>query len=466
MKIFRMLSVVIFLLAAAVPNVAQAAAGEKIGFIRLLSTVDPNSSVQMQARRAFLRITPSLLALQSRGVILEFEPEFAVGVVKVKYAAGHSILTAMGALPVYSSVHDARVLPNSVAPAVRLGPASAPPFTPFFALSLYTSCFSVFNLNPSDHVVGSMHDTTGRVVATYEGDADGFGEILNDCFSWAGSFSHVTPGYSLIFNVYDTTATLVGTYNAKVPPLAFTGITNSTAVVRGAGPAGKQYQLEWIHPNWDAAEDLTVSTAAGVIGASRKWSSDLGSKRFRGGDELDYFELQNDHFEFGISMMIPSVYCQLGSNYCESSGFAFQPARISIAHGGSVYNFSGIFNAFGIFSAPLRNAGRPIYLKAGDKIGASGFGTYSLPALTSKVDFSTNVVSGKVPPNKYFELWAYTGCGCSTSLIYSHSDNRGNYAGDFTSQVDLIDTEATTIEVFYQDPASGNVTDYFHSYGP
>ena len=167
-------------------------------------------------------------------------------------------------------------------------------------------------------------------------------------------------------------------------------------------------------------------------------------------------------------MRVPYLYCQLGGNFCRLSGFAFQPASLSIVHAGSTYPFSGTFDAFGYFVADLQNAGAPIFLQAGDTISASNVTADTLPTITSAVNFNTNVVKGMIKgyPYKYFELWAYTLCSCSSYLLYSRLNRLSQYSGDFTSQVDLVNGQATNIEVYFVNIKTGNITDYVRSYGP
>jgi hypothetical protein len=74
------------------------------------------------------------------------------------------------------------------------------------------------------------------------------------------------------------------------------------------------------------------------------------------------------------------------------------------------------------------------------------------------------MVSGKTPPNKYFNVWVRTALG-NSYRIYSHSNALGNYFSDFTSQVDLVSGQPMSIQIYYPIPASGNALDYFKGYG-
>src|SRR6185369_1602880 len=193
MKTLRLLmvGVLVLLVAATAPATAQAA-GQFVGYLPLLSHVDPNLPIRVQSQRALSRMMPKLLALQKDGVIVAFEPELSVGVLKVIYSATRQ-LSALADVQTYSNIHDAMVTSPR---AERLTQSAS---VPSFLAELYSSCFDAFNLGAFSHVVGSLRDTIGRVVANYEGDADGSGYIdyYNRCFSWNGSYSTIVPGYKL-----------------------------------------------------------------------------------------------------------------------------------------------------------------------------------------------------------------------------------------------------------------------------
>ncbi len=466
MKTLRLLLVGVLLLLAiaTTPAVAQAAdQSQAVGYLRLLSRVDPNLPVRVQSQRALMRIMPKLLALQKDGSILEFAPELSVGVLKVKYSSAMSLSTLAG-MQSYSNIRDAMVsVPQ--AERVTLGINAS---GPSFLAELYSGCFDAVNLGAFSHVVASLRDKTGRVVANYEGDADGSGNIdlFNRCFSWNGSYSDVVPGYKLTFKVYDTTPTLLGTYAVFAPNIIITTFDKPNAIVGGVGPAGKPYTLFWSHPNLNAANTVTNLSRTGTISAAKQWSKDFGAMKFRGGDEFAILLQQSARFTFLHVQNAPAIYCQLGGNYCTLSGIPFQPAKLSIKHFSYTFTFSGKFDAYGYFSQVLEIKGNPIFLKAGDRISGTGVADYTLPNLTAAINFNTDVVSGKAPASKYFELWVNDPCSCSWYFIWSRSNSLGNYTGDFASQVDLVPTQAANVEVYYYDPATGNITDYYFSVGP
>jgi hypothetical protein len=462
MKTLRLLmvGVLVLLVAATAPATAQAA-GQFVGYLPLLSRVDPNLPVQVQSQRALSRIMPKLLALQKDGAVVEFEPELSIGVLKVKYSAV-SQLSALAGIQTYANIRDAMVN----VPRVQGVTQSAS--GPSFLAELYSSCFDAANLGAFSHVVGSLRDKTGRVVANYEGDADGSGYIdyYNRCFSWNGSYSAVVPGYKLTFKVYDTTPTLLGTFAVFAPSINLTTFDKANAIVGGTGPVGKPYSISWFHPNLDAGNTVKNPSMSGTISSVGKWSKDFGATTFRGGDEFSIFVQQNAQFTFLHTQNAPAIYCQLGSNYCDLSGIPFQPAKLSIIHNGVTYTFLGKFDSCGCFSQVLENNGNPIFLKAGDKISGTSVPVYALPNLIAAINFNTDVVSGKAPANRYFELWVGDLCSCNSYFIWSHSNSLGNYSGNFSSQIDLDPAHAVYVEVFYYDSVRGNITDYYRSVGP
>jgi hypothetical protein len=462
MRFLRGLIVFVFMFAAAAPNVAQAAAGEKVGFIRLLSGAQTQGAMRIKAQQAYQRMAPKLAALKRQGAVLDYEPDLAGGFVKVRYADNGRMMSALGAPQVYGNIQDASLHASPAVAQPRVFTSSSPQFE----LNQYDSCFSAFNLDSAAHVIGAMRDTTGRIVTTYDGYADGGGFIDNECFSWAGSYSDITPGYSVSFKVYDSTPTLLGTYTATVPLLSFTRITRSTGVVMGTGPASKPYQIIWQHINWDAGDNIRGGFRTGMTTASGTWAKDMTPKAVLGGDLLELFVAQTPNMSFAFGMTVPAVYCVLGGNYCELTGFPLTPASLSVVHAGTTYSFSGTLDKFGSFPIYLENAGTPVFMRAGDTISATNVATYPLPVLSAKITFSTNVVTGKAPASRFFVLWVYLQCGCSSYSIYSHADSLGNYSSDFTSQVDLLKTDATSAEVYYMDRMTGNITDYFRSYAP
>jgi hypothetical protein len=166
-------------------------------------------------------------------------------------------------------------------------------------------------------------------------------------------------------------------------------------------------------------------------------------------------------------MAVPYMFCRLGGNYCVVDGFAFKPATLTIVHGGATYNFNGKSSAEGSFSAELvTSEGDPIFLKAGDKASGTDVPAWALPNLTAAIDYTSDIISGKAPPYKYFNLGVYKPSNNTWYGIYAHSNVYGIFAEDFTSQIDLDPLQPVVAEVFYVHPPTGNHTIMDKSFGP
>lgn len=467
MKIFRICMVFVFMLAAiAAPHAAQAADAGKVGFIRLISSTDAKLPVQLQAQRAYSLLKPKLLAFQKSGTILAFEPEFKAGIVKILYAASRANADALSQYKIFDNIQDAVVRGGT--PKARLSSQAASPeaLSPFFYMGLYDSCFEAIDLGADSYVTGSLRDKTGRLVASYSGYADSSGALYYDCFPWTGPYTNVTPGYTVTFKVYDTSNVLLGTFSTAVPKVDFTSITKSTAIVRGTAPAGSSYQLAWSHRTWNMADDWPTVYKTGTVASNAVWSLDMSTGWLRGGDELEIQVIAGTNFNFANLMNVPYIDCDMGGNFCEISGFAFQPATLTIVHAGKTYPFSGKFDAQGYFSVELENAGNPIFLQAGDKVSGTSVPVYTLPIMSTRINFITNVVYGKAPPNRNFDLWVYTDCGCSSYWVYARSNATGDYTHDFTSNIDLVYADPVDTLVYFQDLLTGNLIYFRRSFGP
>lgn len=466
MKVFRMLMVLVFMLAAVAASPAQVAGGNKVGFIRLFTSADSKLPIRMQAQNAYQRIKPHLLALQKQGAILAFQPQLKAGIVRVQYRSSEASTTAFSGFQLFDNINDAVVrAPGGMRSSSDRVSINA--VTPTFYMELYDGCFGATGLGADAHVIGSLRDKANRITATYEGYADSSGEIYLDCFPyWSASYPYLMPGYSVTFKVFDSTEVLQGTFSVVAPDLKFTSLNNTNAVVRGTGTAGKNYELDWYHRNLNAADTVAYATKAGVTTQTGAWVKDMSTGKFRGGDLLELYFAENSTFNFYYAMNVPHLHCQLASNYCELYAFPFQAVTLSIVHAGQTYPFSGTADSTGYFSAELANGSDPVFLKAGDKVTATNLTTYTLPALTGTIAFNTDVVFGKVKPNRYFDLSVYNVCSCTTYSVYAHSNATGNYSADFTSQVDLLKSEANNIEISFIDLATGNETIYIRSFVP
>ncbi len=467
MKILSAVAIAIFLVTTLASS-AQAA-GTRVGFVPMFTRANPDVPMEIQSRITYNRMLPELLSLQRRGVITEFEPSFSSGVVKV-ISSGAANLPAIAGMQSYSDMNSAMAAVPQLK-SLRSDTHTGPLFVinPEFEMSLYDNCFNASGLGGLDYVVGKLQDKSMRVVATFAGSASQTGYI-SGCFSWDGAYGDVTPGFRVTFDLYLNSSLLshvAGPYQAVAPSIKFTTVNKATAVVGGTGPAGKHFVVYWDHPDLNAADSNTSNALTGTISGSGAWSKDMSISHFRGGDFLEVAVLQNPQFTFSRNMAVPLIVCTSGGDSCELIEFASYPASLSIHHLGVTHTISGQTDQWGYISESLMNSGNPTFLKAGDKAWGTLVSLYTLPKLTDSVDFSTNFVSGKAPANKYFQVWVDVPFPSNHSyVVWSHSNGSGNYLSDFTSQVDLLSTTGLNFQVDYQDPTTGNATEFISTYSP
>jgi hypothetical protein len=467
MKTLRFLLVLGFMLSLFV-SPAQAKGGDEFGFVPLLTQVDPAIPLRVQAQQAFERLLPELLAAQQSGAILVFEPEFGAGIVKIKYAAG-ARADMLGGMPVLDNIHAAAALVSLTQPAEvpNEDMNTQAPYNPHIYASLYDSCFSINGLGDSDRVVGRLRDKTLQVVSVSDGIANASGYLL-DCFSWTGPYADVLPGYYLTFKVYTSAGVLRGTYTSSAPSITFTAIDKVNTIVSGKGPAGKVYRIGWIHLNLDAGNTHYWPNRDGIISGAGTWSANFsGLKKFRGADYLGINVDYKARFTFYLGMTIPYAYCGLGGNRCNIYGFPFQAASMTITHASLSHTFTGKFSFWGGFGAELVDgAGYPIFLVAGDKVSGTGIPVYTLPNLSAAINYTTDVVSGKAPAGRYFNVGVYKVSSGASYGVWLHTDASGNYSANFHSMVDLKPADALVAEVSYRDRLTGNGTDLYKPFSP
>jgi len=463
MRALRVIFVLIFMSVLFVVP-AQAQAGGRYGFLPLVIQADPATPLIIQAQQAFERLLPQLLAAQESGAILSFEPDFSAGILIVEYAA-QARTAAPAGLQGLDDIHAAFALVPHEFPA---NPVGFSPIAPTFSISLYSDCFYATGLGANSHVIGSLRDKTGRVVANFVGVAIASG-ALGNCFSFYSTYTRVLPGYRLTFNVYDTVDTLLGTYTAVAPNIAFSAFNKTTSVVSGTGPKNKTYSIDWAHLNLNAGNSTTSVTKTGTIPASGNWHVDFGATKLRGGDDFTITVAQNAAFKFTRFFSVPYAYCTLGSNHCVIYGFPFRPATLTLSRKGVTYTFTGKFDNDNLFVVNLENgAGSPIFLALGDQISGTGIPLYKLPNLTLVPNYTTNSLSGKAPANKYLSL-LITKLTPVTTFIYpswKRANSAGSYLADFSSLVDIQVGDTLNFEIEYFDPVTGNRTAKTVSVGP
>lgn len=461
-KLYILLSLMFMLMLVIMPVAAKEEGGRYV-FVPLLTKVNPAIPLRVQSQQAYQRLLPQLLASKKSGSILEFEPEFSAGIVKIKYAANAREFAITGAQEVLDNIHEAvAAVPHEQAPTVGRT-ASSPLFYP----TLFSSCFDTYNLGANSYLVASLRTSANAVVANYAGYADGDGHLY-DCFNWNGSYTNVIPGYKLTYKIFTALGgTVLGTYTATVPNITITGINAANSTASGTGPIGKPYWIDWSHANLNAGNTYLYGTQTGTVSNTGSWAVDFGTVKFRGGDFVDAYITQNANFIFDRWMYVPYAYCELGGNYCEIEGFPRQAATMTITHAGTPYTFTGKFSNWNWFSANLEDSmGAPIFITAGDKISGTGITTYTLPSLTAVPNFATDVVTGKAPANRYFTVWVYDVYNQYWYGIWTHSDAAGNYSANFSSIFNLRAIDTLTFEIYFRDPVTGNVVDRYFPFGP
>lgn len=437
-----------------------------VGFMPLLSSVDASVPIEIQTHDAMRAVLPSLMAAQARGEILEFEPSLSTGVLKILYGRAWAAPAELAGRPVLSDMRQA--VSSVPRPQAADVPVIGPEAVARFSMRLYDNCFKATGLSTSAHVTGSLRDTTGRSIALYDDHADAAGNITFGCFSWTGAYSDVIPGYKVTFKEYSgTTGTLLNTYISLAPNVRYTSIDKLNSIVRGVGPASKPFIARWYHRYWNSTNQVINLSKSATVTSKGTWGVDLSNTvKIRGNDHLNMVVTTNTYFDFDRWMDVPHIYCILGSNYCEVSGYAFGLASLKMVRGTTTYSYGGRFGSDGYFRVAFQNAaGAPIFLRTGDQVSGTGVAAFRLPTLTTAVNTTTNVVSGRAPANSYFDLWV-TNMGTGVSYKqYGHATSLGNYSSDFTSLVDITSQPFST-QVYYTNPLTGNAVDFFSTFGP
>ncbi len=463
MKATRVLIVTVLLLSVftSTAGAASVSAGtdRAVGFVQMLSQVDARAPVAMQAQDAASRLMPYMLAAQKRGQVVAFEPSLSTGVMKIVYRPSMGLLKLPG-WKVQSTMKAAIAsanLPRRAPPSPQAlsGPAQ-------FSLYLYDNVVYASGLPANARVIGTLRDTTGRLVSVYDGYADSSGGIDSGYFSWAGPWADVVPGYKITFKVNN-----VSTYSTIVANIQFTSIDKTNSILNGKGTAGATITAYWEHRNWDSGNTVTFDTGGTTVAGTGAWSIDFGTVPIHGHDFISANLRQTITFTFFREMYVPYSYCQLGSNYCEVSGFAGTSASIQIVHGGITYSYAGKFNMWGLFSGELlKPDGSPIFLVPGDKVSATGVVQYALPALTAAINYTTDVVTGKAPASRYFNVGIYVPSTDKWYSVYTHSTSTGTYAANFASKLNLVSATPYVAEVYFVAPSTGNTTDFSQVYSP
>ena len=461
MKTMRILLMAAFLFAA-FANTAQAQETDpEVGFLPLAYDVNSTLPQRGQWAMAYQQMMPLLSAAQRDGTILAFNPEFAVGAVRVTYAKG-TIPPTLAGQPVYANLADAvKMMPRAAEEQ-----AITKAYDPHFVLMLYTSCPHIYGLIEGDRVVGILRDKYGETLAVYESYANANGQAHYECFH--GRFSALMPGYRVIFKIYNSAGALRGSYRVAIPSITFKAIDRVNSIVNGTGLADKPYVADWQHRNLDANHTYIMKQVNGTFSSAGNWAVDFGETKFRGGDYLGINVNPTSRFTIRHSMYVPYAYCVMGDNYCGLHGFSNQPATMTITHGGTPYTFTGKFSLYrGWFTASLVDAnGYPIFLEAGDIVAGTGIQTLRLANLTAAFNFDADTISGKAPPNKYISVFWLPEGGSMFYEIWVRTNASGDYVADLSGITDLISTQVYSVSISYTDPVTGNSTHLYQIYAP
>ncbi len=163
------------------------------------------------------------------------------------------------------------------------------------------------------------------------------------------------------------------------------------------------------------------------------------------------------------------MYCNLGGNYCGLSGFALAPASIRIIHGGQTYDFTGTFSPGGYFGVAVEAPnGVPVYLNAYDRVSGTGVAQYGLPNLTANLNYTANMISGKVPAYRYFNLRLEDIDTWGSSGTYAQSNGTGTYSVNSMTalSVDLLAGHPYVVQLEFTLPNTGNRTILIKAFGP
>lgn len=466
MKIMRILLIAAFMLAlVSAPAQAQEAQAAARGYVVLVNDTNLNMPLYTQSRMAFDRLAPRLLAAQKSGAISAFYPDLQAGFVQINFAPGADISALDLGSSIYTDLHEVIARVRSFAPTRQDADLQAAA-GPIFYMSINSNCFDVSGLFPGTHVVGTLRDAAGRAVSFFEGDEEG-GGYLTGCF-YAGSHNVLLPGYSVIFKTYTSTGVYLARYTSGVPALTFTSVSNINSIVGGRGPANQPYYIQWYHAKMDAGNTYLSPTLSGVFSATGTWSKDFGTVPFRGGDDINLYKTAGN-FRYSRWFTVPYSYCELASNYCGMYDFPNQDTWLAIVHAGTTKSFTGRTSRSGWFGAELLDAnGNPIDLLPGDGMYNKTNPTkWTLVPMSAAINYTTDVVSGKGPANKYFYVIAKMMFQSPVqNSVRVKSDTLGNYVANFVNRVDFKPTSAYAVEINFQNPVTGNIQSKLTTFGP
>ena len=452
MKILNVVLILAFLSVYAV-SPAYAQTGKTYTFIPLVTKADANVPLWVQAQQEYEKLLPTLMKAKKKGEILEWQPEFNAGILGIKYAANARRESFTNAQQIEDFHATLALVPQQEAKPNPEGGSGLS-----FELGLFSSCFYAYNVPANANVKGTLYDKTGKFLAGSFDQVKANTSYFFDCFEFGG-FNAVTPGAKVSFQIYDATnTTLLGKFIAFAPTIEVTNFYQAQAMIAGKGPKNKAYFVDWYHVGLGGSKGQEIVKSS-TISTQGDWNIDLSNKvAIRGGDYITVGVQQAPHFTFDRFTSAPSVNCALGENYCYGHAGSFQQITIMLVHAGLSYSVNYQTNQYGDFSADFYDTSyAPILLTRGDQVTVTGLPTFTLPNLTAKINFATNVISGAAPMNSPFALLLYLPQAKSEFSVKGKSATTQNYyAIDMTSLIDLKADQINLIYLYYTDPITGN----------
>jgi hypothetical protein len=464
MKGFKKALVVLFVLAfiASVGATSASASGGTIGYLPMLPSQLSNAPIQVQARMQYHLMLPQLLEAKRQGKILDFQPNFNDGVLMVTYPSLR-VMSAVAGKSAFSNMRDAMPKTNlaTLAPRNRTGsthvgngtirPNSASSDYSNIWFHNYDSCYNVYaadNTNTPINgavVIVQLKNAAGSLLAIDTGTTDSQGGLY-DCFDYPLAIRNgVTPGEQVSFSIYDpgdATTTYFGP--VTVPTIQFASVVSKTGVLNIKSNADTVFggSFWFMYPywsHWNADYSYTDGSPTSFTHNSN-WTQfifNFGHPIY-GGDYLE-FAVADTHanFWFAESMWNNSIWCMVGTNYCESSGIPGKVDTITAKSGMSTGKLQGRFDlGYGGFGGELVDKnGQAVMIASGTAISATGAAPFIIPGPLSAAINSSTSFSGLMPINSYIGAYAYDDNTSTWSYFdrFGPTDSAGNYTADFSS---------------------------------
>ena len=238
-------------------------------------------------------------------------------------------------------------------------------------------------------------------------------------------------------------------FSVPVVPLSLNA-NLATDVISGIGPAGASLNV-YVSASSGSAQRYPTTDASGNYTADFSGYYDI-----KAGDQVEV-SYWNNSTRSGVYLFYNTPLVRVNATANTVDGYATPNHTVSLALkrvGSTIATASVKSNADGYFSAFfIDTTGAVVDIQAGDVIDVTASPTNSItvPALTASLNAATNVVSGSGPASSaiYIRLYHwnigqwYGGQWYGGQFnSYDQSvttDSSGNYAVDFTGQLDLLD---------------------------